>query len=253
MKKRITGFIILISAALLSGCGETIPEISQEQTELITEYAAGLLIKYNSLPDKNLLNEDEMKEQEQIEALAREKEKKKKDAEKAYLEAKEAQEKEKENKQEKKSSDSASKPDAVIDDLAAFYDLNDFSILYSGYQMCQSYPDESRDDYFLAMDATEGKQLCIVKFDVTNTSDAESDFDMFARKGVFYLSIDGADKIPIQSTLLLDDMASYKGMIAPGNTEPVILVFEVDDTISQPGTMELTARYGDKKGTVTLQ
>lgn len=253
--KRITGFMIFFMAVvLMSGCGATLPELSEEQTDLVTEYAAGLLIKYNALPDNNLLNEAQMEEEEKKEAEEKEKERKKKEAEKAYLESKAAKENENTTQSEGDGDTAApAKEDPTIEDLASFYELSDFSISYSGYQLCQSYPDEDRDDFFLAMEATEGKKLCILQFNVTNTSGTDSEFDMFAKQGIFYVSIDGQEKIPVQSTLLLDDLATYKGIIASGESVPMILVCEVEETTEQIGGMELTAKYGTQKGTIILQ
>lgn len=244
--------MILAVAVSMTGCGATIPDLSEEQTDLITEYAAGLMVKYNSIPERSLLKDAQLEVEEQKEAEIREKQKKKEEAEKAYLEAQNA-EKEEKNDSAFEGEAQEVKKDPTIDNLAAFYGLDGFLVSYTGYELCQSYPDEEREDFFLAMEATQGKQLCILKFDVSNTSSEELDFDMFSKRGVFFLTMEGADRIPVQSTLLLDDLASYKGMIAAGTQEPMILVFEVDESIQQIGTMELTARNGSEKGTMMLQ
>ena len=252
--KRITGSILAFTIMfLLSGCGATIPDLSEEQSDLVTEYAAGLMIKYNSLPEESLLNETQLVIEEQKEVEIKEKEKKKEEAQKAYLAAKEAEEKGDSQEGADGNTAEAPKQDPTIDDLASFYGLDGFSVFYTGYELCKSYPDESRDDFFLAMDATAGKQLCIIQFNVSNISGEDKDFDMFAKQGVFFLSIDGQDTIQAQSTLLLDDLAVYKGVIASGAQEPMILVFEVDESIQQMGTLELTARNGSEKGTIILQ
>ena len=246
-KTTISIMMVLTISILITGCGTNIPNLSEEQTDLVTEYAAGLLIKYNSIPSRSLLNDAQLEAEGKKEAEEREKERKKEEAAKAYLESQDTAK----TKNKKENSDKNKSP--VISDLATFYGLEGFTILYSGYQLCQSYPDESRDDYFLAMDATEGKQLCILQFNVTNTAGEDKQFDMFEKKPLFYLSIDGKDKIPVQPTLLLDDLSSYKGTITASNLEQMVLVFEIDGSLSQLGTMELTARYGDQKGLLNLQ
>ena len=248
-KTTISIMMVLTISILITGCGTNIPNLSEDQTELVTEYAAGLLIKYNSIPSRSLLNDAQLEAEEKKEAEEREKERKKEEAAKAYLESQDAAK----SKNKKENSNTVENKSPVISDLATFYGIEGFTISYSGYQLCQSYPDESRDDYFLAMDATEGKQLCILQFNVTNTAGEDKQFDMFEKKPLFYLSIDGKDKIPVQLTLLLDDLSSYKGTITASNSEQMILVFEIDGSLSQLGTMELTARYGDQKGLLNLQ
>ncbi len=254
MKKlTIFGIIILMLSTFISGCGASIPDLSEEQTELITEYAAGLMIKYNNVSSRNLLNEEQMEVEEEKEAEKREKERKKEEAAKAYLEAQEKAnvDSEKEGDDSNKAGVKNSTPE--ISDMAYFYGLEGFAVTYSGYQLCQSYPDESREDYFLAMDATAGKQLCILQFQVTNTTAEDKEFDMFAKKPIFYLSIDGGEKIPVQSTLLLDDLSSYKGVIATGNSEQMVLAFEIDESLEYFSSLDLTARYQDQKGMQKLQ
>lgn len=254
MNKRTgTAAIILISICMMAGCGAKIPEMTDEQTALVTEYAANLLIKYNAVPGRSLLNDEQMKAAEEKAAEEAEKQKKREEAAQAYLAAKEAADQNKESASGTDGTGTTSGSQNTIPDLAAFYGLEGFTVAYDGYELCSSYPDESRDDYFLAMDATDGKQLCIIKFQITNVSDAQADLDMFQNQAVFYLTIDGGNRIQMQSTLLLDDLASYKGMIEAGASEKMVLVFEIPDSVSQFGSLELMARFGDKKGTMILQ
>ena len=252
--KKAYGIAVIIMAVTfaMSGCGTQVPDMTEEQTALVTEYATNLLIKYNKLDNRNLLDDEQLAEAEKKEAEEAEKQRKKEEAAQAYLAAQNETEAEQSQGDSADNSSSAGNSNA-ISDLAAFYGLDGFSISYSGYDLCTSYPDDSREDYFMAMDATEGKQLCIVKFAVSNVSSEAIDFDMFEKRAVFYLTIDGSDKVQVQSTLLLDDLASYKGMIEAGSTEDMILVFEISDIVTQVGSMELTAKYQDARGVMVLQ
>lgn len=48
MKRKKTFCIMIISLLLLlAGCGNHIPEMTKEQSAQISEYAAGLLLKYD--------------------------------------------------------------------------------------------------------------------------------------------------------------------------------------------------------------
>ena len=50
MKKKLVVMLCIMTMTLsLSGCGNAIPDMSEEESAMITEYAAGLLLKY----DKN--------------------------------------------------------------------------------------------------------------------------------------------------------------------------------------------------------
>jgi len=260
--KRIcmTVSVICLAAMNLCGCGlVTIPELTEEQTELVTEYAAGLILKYDPLrPESDLLDEEELTKQSEEEALKRQREREAKAAAEDYLNKKANAEKEKrkdkeedaENKDKNKNSEPT---EAAVGDLAQFYGMDGFSISYTGYELTDSYP-TSGSDMLMAMEATEGKTLCVLKFAVTNSSSADTVFDMFYREPNFYLSIDGGEKIHQQYTLLLDDMAASNDTIAAGDTVERVLIFEVPGDTSGIGSMSMQAKNGQgEKGTMILQ
>ncbi len=60
MRSVVTASALCLTGACLSGCGlVTMPELTEEQTELVTEYAAGLILKYDPLrPESDLLDEE---------------------------------------------------------------------------------------------------------------------------------------------------------------------------------------------------
>ena len=62
MKKNI--FLLstmIIAASVMCGCGASIPEMSETETAMVTEYATNLLIKYSQVADRELLNDEELK------------------------------------------------------------------------------------------------------------------------------------------------------------------------------------------------
>lgn len=258
-----TGAVMLatmLASAGLCGCGlVTIPELDEEQTALVTEYAAGLILKYDPLtPETSLLDDEELAKQAQEEALKRQREREAKAAAEDYLakKANASKNKEEEKKGEESDKESSKKKEdseQAVGDLAQFYGMNDFSISYTGYELTDSYP-TSGSDLLMAMDATEGKTLCVLKFSVTNNSGGDAVFDMFYRSPNFYLSIDGAEKVHQQYTLLLDDMAASNDTFSAGETQERVLIFEVPDSTTSIGTMSMQAKNSDGlKGTMPLQ
>ena len=255
----ISSLAAVLACSSLTGCGlVTMPELTEEQTELVTEYAAGLILKYDALaPQSELLNEEDLATLEAQEAEKRRKEREAKAAAEDYLAKKANAEKEKKEAKDKQSCDSESfkkkDEDAQVGDLAQFYGMEGFSISYKGYELTDSYP-TSGEDLLMAMDATEGKQLCVLKFDVTNNSGSEQTFDMFYHNPNFYITIDGGEKIHQQYTLLLDDMAASNDAMASGETFERVLIFEVPDSIGDIGSMTMQAKNSDGvKGTMVLK
>ncbi len=257
MRRLYTGLIVLVLSTVLTGCGALVelPEMDEEQTALVTEYAAGLILKNNEAFKSGLLDDDELALEAAKEAAERERERKMKEAAEQYIAN--SQNAGKKDKDDKNGGDGSGESQSApveqsIDNAAAFYGLDAFGISYTGYELTDSYP-SSGEDMLMAMDATPGKQLCVVKFDVTNLSGDTANFDMFYRTPNFYLVTDGGDKVHFQATLLLDDMAAYVGDIEPSETKPMVLVFEVDEGISSFSSLGLYMKNGDMKGTMSLQ
>ena len=67
MKKRIIIALIIGSVISLCGCGNKIPELTQEQTSLVATYASDLLVQYSPEHDTRLIDTDkEAKRREEI-------------------------------------------------------------------------------------------------------------------------------------------------------------------------------------------
>jgi len=226
------------------------PELSEEETELVTEYAAGLMLKYDTrYSSKGILNDDELEAMMEKEAAQREKERAYAESAKAYQESLNNKQTEDASQTETVSHESS---DPTISNIASFFGIDGFDVAYSGYELCDSYP-SSGDSLLMAMDASEGKQLLVVNFNVANVSSDSGTFDMFYKSPGFTLNVNGDTKVRQQATLLLDDMAAYNGTIGMGSSENMVLIFEVGDDISSISSLVLTAKNGSEKGSITLQ
>ena len=85
-KNALSAALILGTGIALTGCGLVdMPELTEEQSALVTEYAAGLILKYDvtAMGDK-LLSEEELAKGEQEEAEQRQKEREAREAAEEY-------------------------------------------------------------------------------------------------------------------------------------------------------------------------
>lgn len=243
---------LTVALTVLCGCNSEVPDLTEEQTALITEYATNLLVKHSELSDRDLLSDTELEVGIQEEAEAKERKVKEDEIAEAYL-----------NKDaemiggagEETQSGSLSEESVVSapsETISEFFDESDFSIEYSSYELCDSYPEEESEEFFMAMDATAGHQLCVVKFDVQNMTSSDQEFDMFSKKGKFTLRTSEGETISAQSTMLLDDLSSYKGTIPADGNQELVLVFEVEDGLNQMETMELIMEDESGENTISL-
>ena len=60
MKKGKVLGLIALSAMLLTGCVDAMPELTAEQSDIIAEYAAGLLLKYSPRYEYRIVSEEEL-------------------------------------------------------------------------------------------------------------------------------------------------------------------------------------------------
>lgn len=137
MKKNLTGGIAAVLAvAFMTGCGNTIPEMTEAEQELVVEYAANTLLKYDKYYERKLIEltlEQELAEDTAVPA-----------AEDTVGETEDKPEKE-----------SALKPDSevtVIDNTGEavsqnisvhkFLGLDSVEITYAGNEVCDTYPEQ---------------------------------------------------------------------------------------------------------------
>lgn len=241
---------------MLCGCGSTIPDMTDTETAVVTEYATNLLVKYSTLSDRSLLNEEQLeagiiKETEERERLL-----KVKKLEEMYINGTEEVADAENDAVVEDAEGNGSEPVEVAApelSMSEFFAENNFAIDYSSYLLCQSYPEENVEDSFMVIDAANGKQLCIVRFNVSNLTSSDQTLDMYAKRGNFSLRIDNGSVVSAQSTLLIDDLSSYVGTIPAGGTEELVLVFEVSDTVSQIGSAQLIMNDQSGENTLTLQ
>ena len=259
IKWSILSVAVLLTCTVLGGCGSLVPmpELTEEQTQLVTEYAAGLILKYDlTAVDGKLLTAEELAQSEMLEAQQRQREREAKAAAEDYLakKANAAKDKKKNSDKDSKSDSSSKAPtEQTVGDLADFYGIDGFDINYTGYEISDSYP-TSGEDMLMAMDATPGKTLCVLKFNVTNSSGADATFDMFYRNPNFYLSVNGGDRVHQQYTLLLDDMAASNDPVAAGETVERVLIFEVPEDVGSVSSLSLQVKNSEGvKGTMNLQ
>lgn len=236
MKRKLICIALIICMMLtFTGCKDAIPDMSEEQMTLVTEYAAALLLKYDSGYESRLLDDERLAEEEEMQKRVEEE-----------AARKEALEKEKEAKeQEKEASESGAGEgvETVSMDPAEFLGLDDVSISFNGIEYKDSYPD-SGDDLFFAINASEGCRLALVRLKITNTGSADNSIDIFNKNAKFRISINGGDYKNTMVTLLDDDFGVYAGTLPPGASADTVLLLELKEAeCVSPESVALYIKY----------
>lgn len=254
MRKRFVSLIVsTMIAMLLTGCAiPSIPELSENEEAVITEYAAGLMLKYSDSFESLVLDEEQLILAQQEEDEQRAKDEKAKQLAEDYINKINAAKKEKEDKKsdDKKSEGAVSSEPGVdtITNIADFYGIQGFEVVYSGLEVSDSYSDGG----FMSVNSDEGKDLYIVHFTLANVSGQDAVFDIFDISSKFQLSVNGEKKVTADSTLLLNDLATYKDTIGAGQTVDTVLLFDIKEGVD-PQSLQLYVKNGDRVATQTLQ
>jgi len=247
--------IMLIGMGLtLTGCANSfdhMPDLTEEESALIAEYAAGILLKYDRNL-KELATDSEIEAYDEREAIFRENTE-------ALLAAKgmngeEDEEEEQREADSPKEAEAAQPAAASFAGIAQFCGLDGFQIDYTGYKVCDSYPDAGGEDMVFAMDATQGNKLLVLEFTAQNTGAEDRELDMIGQNIQFRISVNEADGRNALPTLLLNDLSSYKDTVPAGSSVTLVLVREIPEAeAGSVGTLSLSLRSESDSASVVLE
>ena len=235
----------IIAAVLLTGCGSAVPELTQEEMDLISEYAVGVLLKYDKYHSSRLVDTSVY---ETAEAVQEE-------------EPEETEEPAQAEPEEEAPVDDTQVVDVSQDEEAAvvpatveeYYGIPDFTFQYKGYELVQNYPPNAEgDDLFFAMDATEGMQLLVLKFTATNTGSSDQVLNMLGYGARFRISVNGESSQGALATMLLNDMQTYDETVPAGSGVELVSIVEVPQS-SSIDTIEFVLRGGEQNAVMKLQ
>lgn len=245
--RKVGAFLCGITAAILmTGCGSVMPDLTEEETEIITEYAVGALLKYDRIHSGRLMSEAEYEAEEN---------------KKAEREAAAAEQpiEEESSEEEQKAEDtevvdvSQDAEAAVPSTIEEYYGIQDITFQYTGYELTDSYPSGNEgDSIYFAMDATEGTQLLVLKFMATNTGSTDQTLDMLGYGARFKISVNGGSSKNALSTMLLNDLQNYKNVIPAGAGEELVSIVEVPQGVSVE-TIDFILRGDAGNSVINLQ
>lgn len=210
-------------ACALTGCGDAMPELTEEENEVITEYAVGLLLKYDKYHNSRLVDltayeeeQDSANESEPEEEIAEEID-------------------ENQDEQSVNNTEIIEAPEGPsASSIEEFYGIQGFSFKYSGYELLKEYPEmvENEADAFFAMQATDGTQLLVLKFQVVNSSGMEQELNMFDYGMRSRISVNDETYKSTLSTMLLNDLQTYSGMLGANDSTELVAIVEVPEGIN---------------------
>ena len=224
MRKKIVAVVCMIPF-LLSGCNSEFPDLTDEQAKVIGEYAAVTLLKYDANSRSRLVDLSQVEEEPVAESTP--------EVENTPEVVKPEQEPPKEPEVTKpvepENSNQNTENENTVSSMEEFLELPEgVSVSYVGYDLSQSYQEE--DSLYFTIEASEGKELLVAKFELTNDSSETQEINLLDRRDNYRLTVNESYTRTTLTTLLANDLSTYMGSIEPGVSKEVVLLVEVEVT-----------------------
>lgn len=217
----ICGALLCTMMLSMTACGNEIPDLTEEESQRIGEYAAVTLLKY----DAN--NRSRLVEPEVVIA------KLEKDA------AKEAARAEREAAKSEETASGTTEvtmPTAQEDIIASMDDFfalpEGVTLTYEDYLVADSYPEDGSADEYFALDASQGKKLLVLRFDLTNETEQEQTIDLLNTNSGYIITVNGSTRANALTTMLPNDMSTYAETLNPGENQELVLLLEVNEDVA---------------------
>ncbi len=207
------GIIVLISLGMLAGCGITYPELTTDEYNQTVEYAAGLLLQYDKNYSRNLIDPEELRLMKPEPAVVPV----------AEVPAETVAGSNSEG-------GTAAEEEVVLLPLTEIIAMAGIDFQYAGFETGKEYPSAvTPGEVYSAMMASPNRDLLILNFDVVNNSGAEFYLDMLQREVRFRVGWNGGDMQNALTTLLLNELSSYRGNLAAGESVRLVVVSEIPE------------------------
>ena len=223
MKKgKIIG-VLAISACMLTGCIDSMPDMTEEQSELVAEYAADMLLKYSPNYHYRIADEEEVASAE---------------AEMETSQEEETMQEESQPSQDLSQTGSGENVSAGAEtsvedgseyDLATFFSMEQFSIRYASCEITDAYPKAESGAGF-SVTAPQGYNLLILHFDVENLGEETAQCDLFDQINKVRVNVNNAGYVQALSTLLTNDLTTYMEDIPAGEVADAVVAVPVEQT-----------------------
>ena len=229
----------------LTGCGNTVPELTEEQSDEVAQAAVDLLLSTKETNTRLVDTEEEGRlraERHRKEREIAEKIQANKDALKNG-----GSDSEEENTPEGDEGQAVEATPvetlASVGELAPFLGLDELNIISDGYTLTDSYMDDvDGGDWAPYIDATKGNKLFVVHLIVENPTDHDVAADVASMNTSFRLMADGKYGGSSLLTMLLSDFSIMKDTIPAGQSKNYVLITQVPDSLESVSTIKLVVQ-----------
>lgn len=221
---------------LLGGCGEVPYSLTDSEQNIIVDYSAHIVSKYNSYQKNGLTWVDFAAEEEETE-----------------LPPEDTQAGESEQPEEAPEISGGEAPGEAESSLQKatlneLFGQQGIAVEYAGAYLTDSYV----QDTYYALYADAGKQYLVLQIDLQNTAGVDVSVDNLGLVSTFQAVVNGDLEIPSEMTVLLEDFAQFRDTVAADEKRQTVLLFQVSDTIPDVASLDLYVTMGGEKYQIIL-
>lgn len=266
MKKRIIAFLLIVGMGL-TGCTGDFPELSDEDTAAIGQYAAVTLLKYDANSRSRLVDFEKIEEDKTNEAEKKEPENNSNqntaqdspaDSHRDPGQGDALQNGENQsgtqNPSQNPSRDSLPGMDTnTARSLEEYLEIPEgVTIELYDIDVCDHMSEEG-DSYF-SLDASAGKKLLVLNMSMKNTSSGSVSINLLDRKDIYQVTVNNQYTDFALTTMHSLDMSCYKGNLKAGETKELLILVEVDAKIAESiQSISLNLKNESKTYTIRLK
>lgn len=201
---------VLGITCMMTGCGTKLYELTEQEQQLIVDYSAYAVSKYNIYQSDGM--NDAVKPVEDTE---------KKD---------EVHENSEKNTEEGTAGISNDKADKVKNDkqaekvsLSSAIGYDNLEVTYLGLSTVDTY----KEGNYYSMEAGTGKKFAVMRFALSNKTEADIEADLFTNAAQYQMTADDGKEYTAAGTFLTYSLTTYQGTIGAGEKVEVVLLFKV--------------------------
>lgn len=230
---------VMAAATLLGGCGDTPYTLTENEENIIVNYSAHVIAKYNTLQKDGLVYVD-IDKPETVETPETEvPENTESDIGEIHPQSGTATD-------ESITADTQEALEMIS--LGEIFGESDLSMEVTGADIADNY----MEDVYYVIDPNPGKKYLVLEIAISNTGESDKEVDILAAAPTFTITLSDGTTAKSELTILSDDFSTYQGTVAAGAVRQTVLLFQVPDTITEPGDFSLTATVNDTGYQISL-
>ncbi len=212
---------LLLAAITMTGCGTKLYEMTDEEQQLVAEYSAYALSKYNVYQKDGMTS---AKEEENTSETGQSETETESEADTQTGGT---------SGTTKPASDTQTAAAVSLADAIGYKDLN---VTYTGVTKTDTYKEGS----YYSMEAGKGWNYAVMKFTISNPTGADVDVDFFTNARTYTAGFSDGKDYPAEGSFLTYSLTTYQGTLKPQESVDVVLLFKIpEDTACDDVSMSV--------------